>query len=404
MSDANAKVSGRPHAIRLPRLGQEIEEVTVVAWLVKEGAWIEKGQPICEIETAKAVVELEADQAGRVARIVAQAGDTIKEDAPLAYLAESDAELEAWLALQEPAEQASQVCEPCARALEAPGVRPTSDIAGAASSATRSRVSPAARRLARQTGTDLRAIAQGSGPEGRILSTDVLAASTPLGNCARRPASAMRRAIARALVLSKQTIPHFYARMTIDAASALEFHKERKQEHACSLNHVILAACAKALREFPALRCRLEGDDLVELRDVNIGVAVGLEDGLVVPVIQRADCLSFKDLCLAAERVVASARRGRLEGAGKGVFTVTNLGMFGIEEFAAIIQPGESAILAVGAAREAAIAKNGLLRAGWLMTLTLSCDHRIVDGTMAARFLQRLRQILENPRHELPLP
>ncbi|MCX7015635.1 MAG: dihydrolipoamide acetyltransferase family protein [Candidatus Sumerlaeota bacterium] len=399
MSDRPAEASKNVFAIRLPRLGQEIKEGMLVAWRVKEGDRIAKGQVLCEVETAKAVSELEAERPGRIARILAQEGDTVAVDGPLALLAESDADADEWLAARKAGEEPAPSGEaPPSRTGETQPAIPDDRLVSSPPS-TRPRVSPAARRMAWQAGVDVGAIGRGSGPRGRVLSTDVAAAAAVRASEgeSRRPLTPMRRAIARNLTRSKQTIPHFSARQTVDAAPALAFCAERKALHACSLSHVVLAACAKALREFPEFRSRIEGEEIVESSEVNIGVAVSLEDGLLVPVLPRADTLVFKDLCLAAQRLVESARQGRLEGAGKGVFTVTNMGMFGLEEFAAIIPPGESAVLAVGAAREAPIAEHGSARAGKVMTLTLSCDHRIIDGVHAAKFLARLREILRNP-------
>lgn len=207
----------------------------------------------------------------------------------------------------------------------------------------------------------------------------------------------MRRAIGQALLRSKQTIPHFYGRITIDAEPLQAYYRRKKAEFQVTLNDVVLLACARALREFPALRSRIEGDELVEMPSAEIGIAVGVEDGLVVPVLTGADRRSLKDLAAESRRLVESARQGRVEGMGKGCFTVTNLGMFGIEEFSAIINPPESGILAVGAVREDVVVSGGAIRPGRVMTLTLSADHRIVDGVVGAKFLARLRELLENP-------
>ena len=211
----------------------------------------------------------------------------------------------------------------------------------------------------------------------------------------------MRRAIGLNLQQSKQTVPHFYVRTTIDADPLLAFYRERKAAANCTLNDVIVLAVGRAIREFPAVRSQIVGNEIVEYPHANIGIAVGVDDGLVVPVVLDVDTLSLSQLAAETKRIVEQARKGRLENIGKGHFTISNLGMFGVEEFSAIINPPESGILAVSAAREAVIVKNGAMRVGHQMTMTLSADHRIVDGVMAAKFMQRLQAILEHPGDEL---
>jgi pyruvate dehydrogenase E2 component (dihydrolipoamide acetyltransferase) len=208
----------------------------------------------------------------------------------------------------------------------------------------------------------------------------------------------MRKAIARNLSASKQTIPHFYIEMTFDAEPTKRFAAEQKANFPCGVNDVIVAACARAVREFPAFRSRLDGTDLLEFPSANIGIAVGMEDALVVPVVVAADELSLEQLAQRIRRIVDSARKGKIEGLGQGVFTISNLGMFGIARFSAIINPPESAILAVGAVRDEAVVANGVVRPGRVLTVTLSCDHRVIDGLAAAKFLNRLKEIIEAPQ------
>ena len=270
------------------------------------------------------------------------------------------------------------------------------------------KASPAARKIAKQRGVELAAVGAGSGPGGRILSSDLegvggaaTAPGTGSGGEIRKPLSKMRRAIGLNLQQSKQTVPHFYVRTTIDADPLLAFYREQKVAASCTLNDIIILAVARTMREFPAVRSQIVGNEIIEYPHANIGVAVGIDDGLVVPVVTSADTLSLAQVAAETMRVVEAARKGRLENVGKGHFTISNLGMFGVEEFSAIINPPESGILAVSAAREAVIVENGAMRAGRSMTLTLSADHRIVDGVMAARFIERLKEILEHPAQEL---
>jgi pyruvate dehydrogenase E2 component (dihydrolipoamide acetyltransferase) len=217
----------------------------------------------------------------------------------------------------------------------------------------------------------------------------------------RKPLSKMRRAIGLNLQQSKQTVPHFYVRTTIDADPLLAFYGDQKAATNCTLNDVIVLAVGRTIRDFPAVRSKIIGNEIVEYPHANIGIAVGVEEGLVVPVVTEVDTRSLARLAAETKRVVDQARQGRLENIGQGHFTISNLGMYGVEEFSAIINPPESGILAVSAAREAVIVENGAMRAGRSMTMTLSADHRIVDGVMAAKFMQRLKAILEHPAGEL---
>ena len=260
-------------------------------------------------------------------------------------------------------------------------------------------MTPRARRLIRERGADPARIT-GSGPAGRIVAADVAAVLVTAGSAEgiRRPLSGMRRTIARRLVESKQTIPHFYLRQTINAGPLVVFQAKCKQQYRCSLNDVIVKSAALAVREFPAFRSRLEGDEVVELPGAHIGLAVGLDEGLVVPAVLDADRLSLRELAAETRRLVENARARRIEYAGRSVFSVSNLGMFGTDEFTAIVNPPEAAILAVGAIREAVIVQDGRLAAGQVMTLTLSCDHRLIDGLGAAKFMARLQQILQAPQ------
>ena len=264
------------------------------------------------------------------------------------------------------------------------------------------RATPRARRALRERGLDASRVI-GTGPNHRIVEADVLRASpsATAGTEIRRPLSATRRTIARRLVLAKQTIPHFYLRQQIDAGALAAFYAECKREFPCSLNDPIVRAVGLTVSEFPAFRSRLDGEDLIEAPHAHIGLAVGLEDGLVVPVIRHADRLSLRALALETRRVVELARARKIENAGQAVFTVSNLGMYGTEEFTAIINPPEAAILAVGALRDQAWVQDGALRLGQALTLNLSCDHRIIAGVGAAKFMRRLQEILQAPQQHL---
>lgn len=439
-----ASGTGESIAILMPQAGNTMTEGTVVKWHVKEGDWVKVGQVICEIETDKATMDYESPYEGRIAKIVAREGQVVPVKTPIAYLGEAPAG-------QGPTAGAASVAtvaetpSPSQLRAEVTLAAPAAGAGGLETAAPgRIKASPAAKKLAAERGVDLAAVGTGSGPGGRIVIKDVekaaaavqaspavvaaqpvaspppvRAAATPAeagagmthvplatqavgqaaaeGRVVRRPMSKMRRAIGLNLQVSKQTIPHFYLKGTIDAQGLVDFYKAQKPTTGCTINDVVVLAVGRVMREFPAFRSRIEGEELVEFPEANIGIAVGVEEGLVVPVVLRVDRLSLVELAREARRVVDNARKGKLENIGKGVFTVSNLGMFGVEDFQAIINPPESGILAVSAVREDVLVRDGALRAGRVMNLTLSVDHRVVDGVMAARFMARLKEVLENP-------
>jgi pyruvate dehydrogenase E2 component (dihydrolipoamide acetyltransferase) len=208
----------------------------------------------------------------------------------------------------------------------------------------------------------------------------------------------MRLAIATALQQSKQEIPHFYARVSIDVSAALALRQTlRAQGAKISINDMITRACVLALQDEPRVNCRVSPDRVEYPSDINIGIAVGSDEGLVVPVILRAQSLDLPGTASEGKRVIEAANAGKLVGSGQGTFTVSNLGMFGVESFTAIINPPEGAILAVGAVRTEVVPRAGGFLPRALLTVTLSSDHRAIDGVLAARFLARLKHLLEHP-------
>jgi len=213
----------------------------------------------------------------------------------------------------------------------------------------------------------------------------------------------MRQAIARNLLWSKQNIPHFYAKRVVEAQALFATCSKTKERFKCTINDFVVAACARAIREFPGFRSQFADGAIVELPSVNIGIAVGTDEGLTVPVVLNADRMDLQTLSQKSRQVVENARAGRLEGVGQGVFTITNMGMLGIEEFLAIINPPESAILAVGAIQETIKVQGGSILPTRIMTLCLSVDHRVIDGIMSAQFLNRVKELLENPEQLIHL-
>ncbi len=393
--------------ILMPQLGQTMEEGTIISWRVEVGQSISEGDIIFEVETDKANIEVESPHSGRLARIVADEGETIQVKQPVAYLAENDADVDAYLESQGGAPPAAkkpaveEKPEPSAPATAEKPAEPATKPAPP--SGTRVKASPAARKAARRRGVDISAVAPGSGPGGRVLSTDVEQAEVkpraaqPTG----QKISGMRKAIARNLTVSKQTIPHFYMRVTINAGPLVQVYRETKARFDCTINDFIVAAVTKNLMAFPSFRSRLEDDEITVSPAANVGVATAVENGLVVPVVVGAEGMGFRALAARTKEVVKGAHEGKIAGMGQGVFTVSNAGMFGIEEFAAIINPPESGILAVGAIRGDVLVYEDTMRAGKVMTMTLSADHRIIDGVEAAKFLQSLKKLLESPRQLL---
>lgn len=394
-SNTNTSVSVVP--VLMPQAGQSMEEGTILSWKVKEGDRIEVGQIIMEIETDKATMEVEAVSAGRIAKIVSQAGTIVPVKVPVAFLAEEGVDVDAYLTSTgtAPAESPKQVA--AAPAAPAPKSSPVPKAAAPVGDTGRVKASPAARKAAESKGVSLASIGAGSGPGGRIIFTDVENAEAIPSETVVRPLSGMRKAIARNLSHSKQTIPHFYATITINASELFTTYRKTKEQFKCSVNDFVVRACAKAIRQYPAFRSQFTQNGIVENPSVNIGIAVSIEDGLTVPVLLSADRMNLQQLSDKTRQIAEAARKGKIEGLGQGVFTITNLGMFGVESFSAIINPPEAAILAVGAIREGVIVENGAMRAGRLMSMTLSADHRVIDGALGAQFLQTLKGLLEAP-------
>jgi pyruvate dehydrogenase E2 component (dihydrolipoamide acetyltransferase) len=395
--------------IIMPRAGQTMEEGTILHWYKREGETVNRGELLLDIDTDKAAIEVEAPESGILRKILCPEGACVPVLAPIAIIAgpAEDVEGEIQAAQLELKAATGETTSEQALPDPADGI-PLADAKALRESAgvASIKASPAARKASRELGIDLEQIALGSGPYGRILSSDVLraadAAAAASGSraatgAARRPLAGMRGAIARTMLSAKQRIPHFYVKTTIDADPLLVFYRKEKAAYACTINDIVTLACARVIKEFPAFRSRIEEDAIVEFPAASIGIAVGMEDGLAVPVVVGAESMSLKQLASETERIVEAARHGKIIAMGQGVFTVSNMGGFGIEEFTAIINPPESAILAVGAIREAVIVKDGGLRPGRVMTLVLSADHRLIDGLTAARFLRRLREVLEAP-------
>jgi pyruvate dehydrogenase E2 component (dihydrolipoamide acetyltransferase) len=393
--------------VTMPKAGQTMEEATILQWRKREGDPVARGEMLLDIDTDKASIEVEAAETGVLRKILCPEGTTVPVLAPIAIIAAAGDDI---------SEEQRQAEEELRFAMSGAGAKPAAAeeklrlADGARPETGRLPASPAARKRAAELGVTLAAVGGGSGPGGRILSSDVVAVAQArpepvparagpkeAGESPRRPLSGMRRAIARAMFASKQSIPHFYMKLTIDAGALYAFYRAEKAKYACTINDIVTLACARVIRDFPAFRSRIEDDLVVEYPAASIGVAVGMDEGLVVPVVVGADAMSLPQLAVETQRLIEAAHNGKVVAMGQGVFTVSNLGAFGIEEFTAIINPPESGILAVGALRESVIVRNEGIRPGRVMTMMLSADHRLIDGLMAARFLHRLKELLEAP-------
>jgi pyruvate dehydrogenase E2 component (dihydrolipoamide acetyltransferase) len=383
--------------IIMPQGGQDITEGYVVRWLKKEGEPVQRGEVLCEVETEKAVFEVESPNDGVLLKIVARAGTKVPIFAVIGVVGAPDEPVDLDQLLSEPPAQAE-------KPLDVSVLR--SRLKGADGEATdRVKVTGRARKLAMERGIDLHAVA-GSGPQGRITEKDVLihvekpklpvqALRGPM-----RPLSRMRQTIARRMVRSKQNIPHFYVTVSADVTAALELRNRlrRKTSEDVSITAVFVKASALALKEFPAVNCQLQGDQIISLEDVNIGVAVDIDNGVMVPVLAKADQRPLVEMTRWLRKVRAAAQEGKLAGLETASFTVTNLGMTGIESFSAIINPPETGILAVGVVQKRPVVQNDThLCLRDMVTMTLSADHRVVDGALAARFISRIKHHLENP-------
>jgi len=404
----------------MPKLSDTMEEGKILRWLKQEGDKVETGQALAEVETDKATVEMEAYTNGVIRKLVASPGDTIEIGALIAVIGGPDEDISGLL------EPAAPAAWPGARTVPAP--RPASPAAPApapvrASAPPRSaahdagasrglRASPLALRMAAESGINLTTL-QGSGPQGRVIKRDIEAAmatasvsqaaahpAQPVGDVQTIELSSMRRTIAKRLVQSKAPVPHFY--LTVDVAADRlwdAYRALREESYPISLNDVVIKASASALKRHPDINASFAGDHVKQYSHVHIGLAVAIEDGLITPVIRDAESKSLIDIAAEARSLADRARTRRLQpheytGA---TFSISNLGMMGIEEFSAIISPPEAAILAVGAVREAPVVEGGQVKVGRRMKLTLSVDHRVADGAQAARFLGTLKRMLENP-------
>jgi pyruvate dehydrogenase E2 component (dihydrolipoamide acetyltransferase) len=368
----------------MPKLGMTMQEGTIVRWLKKEGEWVEKGEPILEIETDKVVMEVEASASGILAGISVGPGEVIPVTQTIAYICA-------------PGEEPSPIAERLAR-VETPVIERPPSLAERAlpPRQVKVRASPAARRLARERGVDLSQV-KGTGPEGRTTEADVeaFALEKPLPPHVGEviPLSGVRRIIAERMQRSAREAPHIVLTMEVDMSQA------ERARSGCSFTALIVQAVAQALRQHPFVNASLQGDEIVLYDEINVGVAVATAEGLIVPVVKAADARGLREIDAEIEGLAKRAREGKLtlEEVTGGTFTISNLGMFGVEDFHAIINPPQAAILAVGAIADRPMVVNGQIVVRLSMKITLSADHRVLDGVAAAEFLRDVKADLERP-------
>lgn len=397
--------------IAMPKLSDTMEEGIILKWIKKEGDSVKQGEIIAEVQTDKAEMELEAYDTGVMRKIFVAEGKGAAVGKPIAIIGTASEDISGLLvdAGVPSSGHGVPTPEPPAR-VEQVSTSTQTGPASASDSDARLKVSPLARAIAAQNKIDLRSVS-GSGPMGRIVKKDLegplskgpayAARAYVPGTAQEIPISLMRKTIAKRLVESKTTAPHFYLTYEVDMKRAIDLRSSINStgDIKVSYNDIIVRACALALRDHPKVNSTFAGDKIIQHGAINVGVAVALDDGLITPVIRNADMKSLFEIANESKELAAKAREKKLkpEEYSGGTFTVSNLGMYGVEEFAAIINPPEAAILAVGAIVEKPVAEKGQIVAGSRLNLTLSCDHRVVDGAVGAQFMQEVKLILENP-------
>jgi pyruvate dehydrogenase E2 component (dihydrolipoamide acetyltransferase) len=382
----------------MPKTGAEMEEGRIMAWRRSEGERVRKGEVLLEIETDKAIMEVEAPESGILLKRLHAEGQTVPATRLIAVLGDgSEAAEQIGEFIQ--SENATPLPQPRPVSARTEILPPPSTLPGRG----RIKASPLARRLAEEKGIDLASIA-GTGPDGRIEKDDVLSAVDTRAAAAPSrdlvvPLSPMRRAIARRVAQSNQEVPAFSVTLSLDMTRALSRKKELQAAGIlASINDLVVFGVSRVLASYPDLNAEFKGDSILRHGDINIGIVVGTEEGLYVPVIRAADKLSLEEIAAETERLTSLAQRKAIteKALTGGTFTITNLGMYGVDSFTAVILPSQTGILSVGSIVEKPVrGKNGELLWSSAMSVTLTVDHRAVDGLTAAKFLSDLKSLLQ---------
>ena len=437
----------------MPKLTDSMEEGVVVKWRKSEGDHVESGDVLAEIETDKAVMDLEAFASGTLRKILVGEGTTVPSGALIGVIAEPAEDIQGLLKeVPEPAKKAAAVdpTHPPQARQDAPfpGLEAVKEEAMVSTEQGEATASPRVRTLAREHGIDLKKV-KGSGPSGRIVERDLspfltsavssqsavpigkdqikqagqIPARTPTRAARGKivgekvaegplnaeaedvPLSQIRKAIARITVQSKAPIPHFYITTEVDMGEAMRMVEESKSSRSpISVNHLVITASARALRLHPGINASFAGDKIRIWRRIDIGIAVALEDGLIVPVVRDCGSKSLTEIAEEERALVKRTRNRELkpEEYTAATFLISNLGMYDIDTFIAVILPPAAAALAIGSVRDVPVVRNERVDVGRRMKITLSCDHRVIDGVAGAKFLQTLKQELEHPLPFLP--
>ena len=414
-----------PINLQMPALSPTMEEGTLAKWLKAEGDTIVAGDVIAEIETDKASMEMEAFDEGTISELLVAEGTKAPVGAVLAILVEDGEDASA-----APAASAATPAAATPAAASTPAASAATAPTPVAADGSRLRVSPLARKIAAEKGVDLNTV-QGSGPGGRIVKVDVEAANAAPAPAAKAPAcsapvaaaapqgilptvgpddkvvpmSGMRKIIAERLLTSKQTIPHFYLHVECDAAPLMALRKQINAQTAetggnkYSVNDFVVKAMINACEEVPAVNASYNGDSIVEFANVGVSIAIAVEDGLVTPVVKGAQNKSLLEISEEIKGMAKRARDKKLKPSefDGGTITISNLGAWGIESFDAIVNPPQAAIVSVGGIIEKAVSVKGEIKSGLRMNIGLSCDHRVVDGAVAATYLNAVKKFIEKP-------
>ena len=422
--------------INMPKLGFDMAEGTLIRWVKQVGENINKGDVLAEIETDKATVEVESSASGVVLQHIVDQGTVVPVNAPIAVIGSEGEKVEE-APKAESAKPKAEEKKPEAKAEAQPEEKPAAPSQPAAVSSPQGapvqpaaapaetgpvKASPLAKKVARDNNVNL-ANVQGTGPGGRVVRKDVeaaLAGGQPTAAAARQPAqptivyqataedqkiqtTKLRQAIGRRLVESKQTIPHFYVTHEYKMDALMTMRKQANEylpdNEKLSVNDFIIKATALTLRQFPNLNATINGSEVIQFGHVNVGVAVTVPGGLMTVVVKDADQKTMRQISGEVKTMAGRAREGKVkpDDVDGSTFSTSNLGMYDVEDFIAIINPPEAAILSISSAREVPVVEGGQIKPGWRMKATISVDHRVSDGAEAAQFMQKLAEFLENP-------
>ena len=406
--------------INMPKLGFDMAEGLLVRWVKQVGENINKGDVLAEIETDKATVEVESSASGVVLSHIVDQGSMVPVNAPIAVVGAAGEKVDAPAAA--PKAEAKAEEKPAAQTQPTAAPAPSGQASAPADNGP-VKASPLARKVAKDNGVNLASV-QGTGPGGRVVRKDVEAAlaggqtskvesrpSAPITNYQLpvstedkvTPTTKLRQAIGRRLVESKQTIPHFYVTHEYKMEALMDMRKQVNaylpDNEKASVNDFIIKAAALTLRQFPNLNATIKGNEIIQFGHVNVSVAVTVPGGLMTVVVKDADVKSLRQISGEIKAMAGRAREGKVkpEDVDGSTFSTSNLGMYDVEEFIAIVNPPEAAILAIGSAKETPVVVNGEIKIGSRMKATISVDHRVSDGAEAAQFMQKMAEFLENP-------